>query len=380
MRRRRDILPRMESPAPPATVEHRFPCAQCGAKLQFVPGTTSLKCPYCGFVNPIDVSAGQVEEQDFESQIAQLEQTAATEERTTVRCQACGAQTEKPANVTALACPFCGADIVMTGMSRRLIKPRALLPFSIRREQADGAFRQWIRKLWFAPNKLKRLAGADQSLSGMYVPFWTFDCQTTSRYAGLRGDDYMATETYTAYENGKPVTRTRTVVRTRWTPASGVVQNAFDDLLIPASESLPRACLEQLEPWDLPGLVPYDDAFLSGFRAESYTVDLPTGFAAAKTRMEGPIHASIRQDIGGDHQQIHSVHTRYSHVTFKHILLPVWISAYRYHDRVYRFLVNARTGEVQGERPYSAWKIAGLAAVLAVAAGVIVWLASTGGH
>ena len=44
-------------------------------------------------------------------------------------------------------------------------------------------------------------------------------------------------------------------------------------------------------------------------------------------------------------------------MTFKHTLLPVWISAYRYHDRTFRFLVNARTGEVQGERPYSWIKI-----------------------
>jgi hypothetical protein len=44
-------------------------------------------------------------------------------------------------------------------------------------------------------------------------------------------------------------------------------------------------------------------------------------------------------------------------ITFKHLLLPMWIASYRYHEEVYRFLVNARTGEVQGERPWSWAKI-----------------------
>jgi hypothetical protein len=85
--------------------------------------------------------------------------------------------------------------------------------------------------------------------------------------------------------------------------------------------------------------------------------------------MDEHIAASIRRDIGGDHQRIHSTDTRYDDITFKHVLLPLWISAYRYRDRSFRFLVNARTGEVCGERPYSAAKItlAVLAALILVA-------------
>jgi hypothetical protein len=81
------------------------------------------------------------------------------------------------------------------------------------------------------------------------------------------------------------------------------------------------------------------------------------------------ICATIREDIGGDHQRIHSVKTRYENIMFKHLLLPVWLSAYRFRERVYRFLVNARTGEVQGERPYSWVKIALL--VLGIIGGLL---------
>jgi len=88
--------------------------------------------------------------------------------------------------------------------------------------------------------------------------------------------------------------------------------------------------------------------------------------------MEEPIRNTVRRDIGGDHQQIDTVSTQYSNITFKHILLPLWLSAYRYHDRTYRFMVNARTGEVRGERPYSFWKVTlFISAILSVIAMIV---------
>jgi len=86
-------------------------------------------------------------------------------------------------------------------------------------------------------------------------------------------------------------------------------------------------------------------------------VGLKEGFEMVKKEVDKPVKELIRKDIGGDKQRIHRYNIKFSEITFKHILLPVWISAYRYNGKVYRFLVNGSTGEVQGERPYSFWKI-----------------------
>jgi hypothetical protein len=154
---------------------------------------------------------------------------------------------------------------------------------------------------------------------------------------------------------------------------SGRVENGFCDLLVRASESLPEAYFHDLEPWDLGNLVAYRDDYLAGFVCESYQVDLETGFEHAKQDMEAPIHETICEDIGGDHQRVDEVSTRYSNITYKHILLPVWLSAYRYRDRSFRFLVNARTGEVRGERPWSFWKItSAVLTALALIAAVLI--------
>jgi ribosomal protein S27E len=360
----------METTPPPIT-QRQFPCKQCGANLMFEPGTTALTCRYCGTRNDITPLAEVIEELDFQQHAAQLAASTETQETLTVRCNSCGAETDFTHDVAASRCPFCGAAIVATASSKKQIKPRSLLPFHVNRQQAGELFMRWVKGLWFAPNDLTRVAQRS-GIDGAYIPAWTYDSQTTSDYTGERGDDYWTTESYTALENGRSVTRTRQVRRTRWRSASGRVHNTFDDVLVVASRSLPPKHAHALEPWDLRSLVPYRDEYLSGFAAESYQVDLVQGFETAKEIMAGHIANTIRADIGGDHQRIHSVQTRYRDVTFKHILLPVWISAYRYHQRVFRFLVNARTGEVQGERPWSAVKITLLVIfILAVIATVL---------
>ena len=87
--------------------------------------------------------------------------------------------------------------------------------------------------------------------------------------------------------------------------------------------------------------------------------------------MDRMILRDVKYDIGGDEQRVSDVDTDVADVTFKLILLPVWLAAYKYRDRAFRFVVNGRTARVQGERPYSAWKITfsvllGLVALIAV--------------
>ncbi len=90
--------------------------------------------------------------------------------------------------------------------------------------------------------------------------------------------------------------------------------------------------------------------------------------------MQVVIRTDVRADIGGDDQRIHQLNTSYSGITFKHLLLPVWISAYRFNQKVYQVMVNARTGEVQGDRPFSIWKIAGFVVLLLLVLLVVIYL------
>lgn len=347
----------------------RFPCVQCGAQVVFEPGTTVLKCPYCSAENPIPeeftaaTGGADALELDYAEHLDRLEQQAPTQVKLMATCESCHATVDPPPEVTSFACPFCGTNIVATQQASQFLLPNAILPFKLPREKATDLYRRWITSRWFAPNRLKSQSMLDESLKGMYVPAWTYDASTTTRYTGQRGDTYYVTETVII--NGKP--QSRQVPRIRWSSASGTVNVPFNDVLVKASDSLPDKLLWDLSPWDLQNVVPYADDYLAGFAAERYQTGLKAGFEVAQRLMQPGIDRAICADIGGDQQRIESKRTGYADITFKHLLLPVWVSAYRYNGTVFRFLINARTGEVQGQRPYSWIKIA-----LAVIAGLIV--------
>ena len=78
------------------------------------------------------------------------------------------------------------------------------------------------------------------------------------------------------------------------------------------------------------------------------------------------IEQDVASDIGGDEQRVEDVRTEYANSTFRHLLLPVWVGAYRFGDKVYQLAVNARTGAVHGDRPYSTAKIAVLVLLILV--------------
>ena len=351
---------------PPPQQEHRFPCDACGSDLRFDPGAGQLVCDHCGNAESIadtGVGGGALVEQALARGLAADLPPDQMEETRVTSCPNCAAEVEFRGAKHATECPFCATPVVVDTGTHRQIKPRGVLPFALDQEQAREAMCDWLGGLWFAPNGLQQYARKGRRMQGIYVPYWTYDAQTQTRYRGQRGTVYYVTRTVT--RNGKRVQQQ--VAKVRWAPASGRVQRFFDDVLVLASTSLPKRFTDALEPWDLAALEPYRPEYLAGFRAEAYHVSLENGFAEARSLMDQVIRRDIKFDIGGDRQRISEVDTQLSDLTFKHVLLPVWLAAYKYRGKTYRFVVNGRTGRVQGERPYSALKI-----TFAVVTGLIV--------
>ena len=356
-----------------STNQQELMCNACGGNLKFDPASNKLKCETCGAEFDIETSADEINELDFNKFVEENMGTIEMQTLHTVECESCGAHVTFDENVISDRCPFCGSILVVTNtMTATQIKPGSLLPFGLDKQQAFESFKKWIKGLFFAPNDLSKKMTDIKELQGIYVPYWTYDTDTDTSYRGERGTWYYTTETYTVNVNGKTETRTRQVRHTHWTPWSGTVHLFFDDVLVLASKSLSAKHANYLEPWDLDKLVPYDEKYLSGFRTETYQIDLKDGFDSAKKIMDNRIYSAIKRDIGGDEQRVSSKNTSYNDITFKHILLPIYISAYRYKEKVYQILVNARTGEVQGDRPYSVWKIS-IFSIFMIAAA---WLAA----
>ncbi len=342
-----------------------------------------MKCPACGRTDPINIPAGaHVAEESFDaamrndpSVVEKLSDTALQ-----VTCSGCGGIIEFQPPQVAGTCPFCAAQIVAQPVAAdSRIAPSGVLPFHIVKQQATGAIRTWVSTRWFAPSALARLASQD-NVRGVYIPFWTYSADTFSNYTGARGEHYYDTEWVTETDDrGNQRQVARQVQRTQWYPASGRVSNRFDDVLVTATKALNRNRLNELEPWDLPQLKPYEPAFLSGFEAQRYQLPLDQGFEESKGIMRGVIERTVAQSIGGDEQRIDGIQTSYMNIMFKHILLPVWIGAYRFQGKVFQVVVNARTGEVQGERPYSVAKIVMLVVAIIIVIIIVASLSHHGG-
>lgn len=357
--------------------EHRFPCPQCGADMRFSPAEAQLVCDHCGHTEPLGadrVRHQPIPELDFRRALEQRLPEAEMETARFSRCPNCGAEVEFDPAVHSTECPFCATPVVTDTGEMRHIKPAGLAPFLLSERQAREAMTGWLGSLWFAPSGLTEYARKGRAMTGIYVPFWTYDADTQSSYTGQRGTVYYVTEQVQVRDaNGHIRNEMRQVPRIRWTPVSGQVARFFDDVLVLASRSLPKTHTDALQPWDLSRLDPYRPEYLAGFRAEGYTIGLEDGMREARAQMDAMIERDVRFDIGGDQQQIQHIDTRIGEVTFKHILLPVWTAAYRFRGRSYRFVVNGQTGKVQGERPWSAVKIAFAVLLAALVIAAAVW-------
>jgi predicted RNA-binding Zn-ribbon protein involved in translation (DUF1610 family) len=373
-------VPTPDAASPPLAVSakraddaRQFPCKQCGAGLSFAPGASRLVCPYCGHEETVPVTAEAIREYALDDALLNLPQTRGWGVETrSVRCANCGATTTFSDVQVAGACAFCGSSQVIEEAAREdLIQPESLVPFGVDRKQAIQRFRDWLGRLWFRPNALKS-AGALAKIAGAYLPFWTFDAYTSSYWTAEAGYYYYETETYQEQdETGNWVTKERQVQKVRWEPAAGNHEQFFDDELICASTGLPERLISGVGPYELQALVSYNPAFLSGFMAEQYRLDLAQSWTMAKESMERQVYAACSSEVPGDTHRNLQVDTAFSQQTVKHILLPVWIAAYLYQNRTYRFIVNGQTGKVSGEAPISWWKVLGAALVLVLVALVI---------
>ncbi len=329
------------------------PCPMCGGKMAFDPEKGSLLCPYCEHVIALEGETGPLEEQDLRQAEFRSNFSWGTAQKQVI-CKNCGAQTIYDALETSGTCPYCGSHQVMEEAVDTSLPPNGVVPFAISREKADERFRRWIKRRLFAPSAAKKSAKAD-AFTGIYMPFWTFDAHTVSVYSAMYGKDRTV-------KDAKGNTRTVT----DWYSTRGTYTKFIDDELVLASSRHDPKTIAALEPYELSDGKPYRPEYLAGFVSERYSVGLEEGWKRGKAQMEELLKDEITEDIRrrhrADHVRLQRVKTEFSNVTYKYLLLPVWMSSFTYRSKDYRFMVNGQTGRVAGKAPISPWRV--LVAVL----------------
>lgn len=344
-------------------------CASCGGNAVYDPVTRGLKCPFCGTEVEIEATLENATEHDYLDALDKADHSWGDEKRV-FKCDSCGAETLLDKDKVADFCTFCGSSHITVTENDAGIKPALVIPFQISKDEAINKFKKWITKRYFAPSKLKHNYEL-QKINGTYIPYWTFDSDTNSNYIVKIGTYYYVMETRTVHRDGKTEQITEQVRKIRWRTKRGTYQKFFDDVLVKASKNVASGLIDKVEPFQLSGLLDYRTEYLSGFLAERYSISLKNGWYSARDIIDSRIRNGILRKETGDEVRIVNVNTSYARITFKHILLPMWISSFYYNNKVYRFLVNGQTGKVSGHAPVSVWKISIIVALLALVVGVI---------
>lgn len=350
----------MEAPAKIGVDTQTFICANCGGVVKYDIGSEKFRCSSCKTESTIETLSNTVSEYDFNEYLELEKNSVAFPGVAVVHCQNCGCEITFDETEVATTCPMCSSTQVATVKQLGGIPPEGIIPFKIDKAEAGQKFRKWVKSRWFAPNDFKKKYTGDGSLKGMYLPFWTFDTTAITFYRGRGGKDRITQD-----NEGK------TVTETDWYNVSGVVTSNFDDVQVCASKK--EKDINGILPFNtIENTKPYAPSYLSGFHAELYTIKADTAFDSAKKIMEDSLRLLADEDIrlSYDHAEVSSLDSTYTNVTYKHLLLPVWGSAFGYRGKTYNYIVNGETGKVEGQRPYSIPKI-----VLAVIGVILVIVA-----
>ena len=344
-------------------------CPSCGGVMDFDPATGGLACPYCGHTETIEreeQQQGSAAELDF-SQAENVENCDWGVEKKTVLCKSCGAETVYDALEISAVCPFCGSNQVMEASAQKVMAPGGVVPFQITDEKASQLFKGWIKKKWFCPKLAKESAKA-KNFKGVYLPYWTFDAETSSEYTAEYGKERRVGKG----EEAKIVTD--------WYHTRGTYRQSFDDELICATTNHNRSMLLDIEPYNTEENKIYKPEYVAGFAAERYSVGMKDAWTMAKSsikrKLSYNIEKKIRKEEHADSVRSLNLSTTYRNITYKYLLLPVWLSNYKYKDKVYQFMVNGQTGKVSGKIPISIPKVIITVIGILAAAALIYWMSA----
>lgn len=368
----------MNNPTPPQqpiTDALQTKCSACGGYVHYSPREQKLKCVYCGKTDELDLTPVEIEENDFNEWKDKSDDNLdeQTQEINEIKCRQCGANTSLAPNTSAAKCVFCGTPLIMNEAAvKRFWQPEYMLPFKVDEKMCRENFNKWIGKKWFIPSKLKKENISTDTFKGVYLPFWTYDANTQTVYTGERGENRTESS---RNDKGEEVKRTVT----DWYPTSGEVSVEFDDVLVPAAKSLPPHIMSQLTNFDMMNCVGYRKEFMAGFIAEIYQTDFREGLPIAKQKMEAIIEDKINNDIGGDKQRITRKNILYNDLMFKLLMLPIWISAFRFDGKLYQFVINGRTGQVIGDYPKDKMKVFLVVLGIVLLLGLMIWFITSRG-
>jgi ribosomal protein L37AE/L43A len=364
-----EMAPRRPAEAEEARSE-AFMCPKCGGHMSYNIQAGRFTCEFCGYTQAGEAgdsiwAADRAEQVlDFVMPTSRGHRWAEAHHR--LGCAQCGAVSLLPPGTKSLQCPYCGSNqMVDAAEDRELIDPQVIAPFKVNAEKAQGFVRAWLGRGLFAPDDLRQ-AGRYLKLRPAYYSCWTFDGNIEANW------NCEVKISYGRY--------------TQWEARSGIESRFFDDELVSGVKALSENELASIEPFKLKELKEFKPEYLAGWPAIVYDRSLSDASLKARERVTHQFRLDLnsRIEMGKEKRNFQISRAQWSAMTFKHVLLPLWIGTYRYQGKEFHLLLNGQTGKVGGKKPRDTVKtvMAFLigAALLVFLVLVLTWLMGQGGY
>lgn len=272
------------------------------------------------------------------------------EERQELQCNNCGARILLDPKSLTHICPFCGSSsVIQHAFDHDKMRPRYLVPFKVEDQAAKDGIQTWLGSSWMTPSDLQQRAGLDV-LTGIYLPYWTFTANCSADWKAQVGH----TRTRGTGKNRQTYTE--------WRWESGSVSERFRDLLVAGTNKLNQRLLHEVSAFDMGSLVEYDTSYLAGFNAQTYDIGRDSAWTTGREMMREATRMACRRDASTSKIRNFSMTLDFKDETWRYILLPVYLSTYRYENETYSVMLNGQTGQITGQRPVD-WRKVGSAIV-----------------
>lgn len=318
-----------------AQTRQTFLCPKCGGHLEFNIQSNLLTCLYCGYAPDTAEERSAADDERPMGEFLPTEsghRWAASQQQ--LSCQRCGAVSLWPPEQKALECPYCASrQMIASAETELLIDPQAIAIMQIEEKEAVRRVKDWFGRGWFAPDDLNN-AAQKHLLHPAYYPFWTFDGTLELHWSCEVNDGNSS-----RYQN--------------WTNRSGVECELFNDELVSGLQHLKIKDLRKLGPYNLMDVIEFKPEYLAGWPTLTYDLPLAQASLLARENVVRDVRRTLTERVlpGQQKRNLQTGGLNWSDMTFKNVLLPLWIGTYNYQGKEYKVYVNGQTGKVTGEKP-----------------------------
>ena len=325
-----------------------YQCPNCGGPLHFDSATQQLKCDYCDslftpqevedYYSEANQQALSVETNNWESETGQWTEEAAAN-LAAYNCPSCGARLICDSHTGASSCPYCGNPTIVPAQFEGALKPKYVLPFQLKKEEAVSRLQQFYKGKPFVPRAFTETNHIEE-IKGVYVPFWLYDATVDARMT------YHATRSTTHREGDYSVTTTSHFQVAR----NGIL--TFEKVPADASSKMPDEYMDAVEPFDYEKLVPFKMSYLAGYLADRYDVDQAENEKRTNERMYNSTISAMNRTVSGYSTAVpQKQDIRFISGSASYAFLPVWVLSTRWNGKPYLFVMNGQTGKMIGDLP-----------------------------